>query len=57
MTLHAIARNGFYMSKCTYTREFDVIPAKGAPYWPSITQYTRVRVKPDIDLEKFKINI
>jgi hypothetical protein len=21
----------------TYTREFDVIPAKGAPYWPSIT--------------------
>ena len=41
---------------CTYTREFDVIPAKGAPYWPSITQYTRVRVKPDI-FEKFKINI
>ena len=37
-------------------REFDVIPAKGAPYWPSITQYTRVRVKPDI-FEKFKINI
>ena len=27
-------------------REFDVIPAKGAPYWQSITQYTRVRVKP-----------
>jgi hypothetical protein len=28
------ARNGFYRSKCTYTREFDVIPAKGATYWP-----------------------
>jgi hypothetical protein len=22
------ARNGFHRSKCTYTREFDVIPAK-----------------------------
>jgi hypothetical protein len=31
------ARNGFYRSKGTYTRGFDVIPAKGAPYWPSIT--------------------
>jgi hypothetical protein len=38
----------FYRSKYTYTREFDVIPAKGAPYHPSIMQYTRVRVKPDI---------
>jgi hypothetical protein len=44
------------MSNCTYTREFDVILAKGAPYWPSIMQYTRVRVKPDI-FEEFKINI
>jgi hypothetical protein len=24
------ARNGFYGSKCTHTREFDVIPAKGS---------------------------
>jgi hypothetical protein len=31
------AGNGFYRSKGTYTREFDVIRAKGAPYWPSIT--------------------
>ena len=30
------ARNGFYRSKCTYTLDYDVIPAKGAPYWPSI---------------------
>jgi hypothetical protein len=43
-----LQRNGFYRSNCTYTCEFDVIPAKGAPYWPSITQYTHVRVKPDI---------
>ena len=43
-------------SKGTYTREFDVIPAKGAPHWPSIVQYTRVRVKTRY-LEKFKINI
>ena len=32
----ANARNGFYRSKGTYTRQFDVIPVKGAPYWPSI---------------------
>jgi hypothetical protein len=32
----ANARNGFYRSKGAYTRELDVIPAKGAPYWPSI---------------------
>ena len=24
------ARNGFYRSKCTHMREFDVIPAKGS---------------------------
>ena len=32
----------------TYTCDFDVIPATGAPYWPSIACGTRVRVKPDI---------
>ena len=48
MTFVSYARNGFYRSKCTYTREFDVIPATGASYWPIIAQYTRVQVKPDI---------
>jgi hypothetical protein len=41
----AKARNGFGRSNCTYTREFDVIPATGASYWPIIAQWTRVRVK------------
>jgi hypothetical protein len=44
----AKARNEFARSNCTYTREFDVIPATGASYWPIIAQCTRVRVKPDI---------
>jgi hypothetical protein len=35
-------------SKCTYTCDFDVMPATGSPYWPSIACGTRVRVKPDI---------
>jgi hypothetical protein len=53
----ANSRNGFYRSKLTYTREFDVIrPAARAPYWLSIAGNTRVRVQPDI-LEKFKINL
>jgi hypothetical protein len=30
--------------------------ATRAPYWPSIAQYTRMLVKPDI-VEKLKINI
>jgi hypothetical protein len=38
----------FARSNCTYTREFDVIPATGASYWPIIAQCTQVRVKPDI---------
>ena len=37
----AKARNGFGRSNCTYTREFDVIPATGASYWPIIAQCTR----------------
>jgi hypothetical protein len=41
----AKARNGFGRSNCTYTREFDVIPATGASYWPIIAQCMRVRVK------------
>jgi hypothetical protein len=52
----AEARNEFARSNCTYTREFDVIPATGASYWPIIAQCTQVRVKPD-HLEKLKINI
>jgi hypothetical protein len=44
----AKARNEFARSNCTYTREFDVIPATGASYWPIIAQCTQVRVKPDI---------
>ena len=36
------ARNGFARSNCTYTREFDVIPATGASYWPIIAQCTQV---------------
>jgi hypothetical protein len=50
------ARNGFTRSNCTYTREFDVIPATGASYWPIIAQCTQVRVQTR-HLEKFKINI
>jgi hypothetical protein len=38
----------FRRSNCTYTREFDVIPATGTSYWPIIAQCTQVRVKPDI---------
>jgi hypothetical protein len=44
----ANARNGFARSNCIYTREFDVIPATGASYWPIIAQCTGIRVKPDI---------
>ena len=52
----AKARNGFARSNCTYTREFDVIPATGASYWPIFAQCTQVRVKTR-HFEKFKINI
>ena len=50
------ARNGFYGSKCTHTREFDVIPAKGssllAKYYVIQARESKTRY-----LEKFKINI
>jgi hypothetical protein len=38
------------------TREFDVIPATGASYWPIIAQCTQSATKTRY-LEKFKINI
>jgi hypothetical protein len=50
------ARNEFARSNCTYTREFDVIPATGASYWPIIAQCTQFASKTRY-LEKFKINI
>ena len=46
----------FYGSKCTHTREFDVIPAKGssllAKYYVIQARESKTRY-----LEKFKINI
>jgi hypothetical protein len=52
----ANARNGFYRSKCTYTREFDLIPAKGSSL---LAKYfaIHVRASKTRHLEKFKINI
>jgi hypothetical protein len=50
------ARNGFRRSNCTYTCEFDVIPATGASYWPIIAQCMQFASKTRY-LEKFKINI
>ena len=52
----ARARNEFARSNCTYTREFDVILATGASYWPIIAQCTQFASKTRY-LEKFKINI
>ena len=52
----AKARNELARSNCTYTREFDVIPATGASYWPIIAQCTQFASKTRY-LEKFKINI
>jgi hypothetical protein len=46
----------FARSYCTYTREFYVIPATGASYWPIIAQCTQFANKTQY-LEKFKINI
>jgi hypothetical protein len=50
------ASNGFYRSKCTHTRAFDVIPAKGsfllANYYVIQARESKTRY-----FEKFKINI
>jgi hypothetical protein len=49
-------RNGFYRSKCTHTREFDVIPAKGSSL---LAKYYVIQARESKTgyLEKFKINI
>jgi hypothetical protein len=58
----AKARNGFGRSNCTYTREFDVIPATGASYYCAIIAQCQLLrnvrgASKTRHFEKFKINI
>jgi hypothetical protein len=51
------ARNTFYRSKCTHTREFDVIPARGSSLLANKYYVIQARESKTRYLEKFKINI